>query len=259
MSIAYDAYQTFADKVVNKSRFVLDEESKKFKAFLQDSARKRKRAVGQDQQLVRARKGHAGIKNTLFEAHPIKEMLAPPPEKASEGRINPKGIPCFYAADSIETAVSEMRPWIGELISVAFFRPFSTISAIDLTNDIENPISLKRCMGKQPPISPAEIETQLWSELNHAFSKPVSNTTEAAEYAPTQIISEWFKFWGYDGVVYKSSIHTDGKNYAFFNTNLFTESNVAGMSQVHEVKTIKINSEPANTMSSASINRNNGK
>ncbi|WP_372808116.1 RES family NAD+ phosphorylase [Pontiella sp.] len=259
MSITYDAYQTFADKVVNKSRFVLDEESKKFRAFLQDSARKRKRPVGQDQQLVRARKGHAGIENSFFQPYPIEQMLAPPPDKASEGRINPKGIPCFYAADSIETAVSEMRPWIGELISVAFFRPFATLSAIDLTNDIESPLALKICMRKELPASPAEIETQLWSELNHAFSQPVSNTTEVAEYAPTQIISEWLKSWGYDGVVYKSSIHTDGKNYAFFNANLFTEGNEAGMSQIHRVGTIKIKSEPANTILSASNNRNNGK
>ncbi len=254
MSINYDAYQIFADKVVYKSRFVLDDESKKFKAFLKNSATKRAATVSCEHHLYRARKGYACTDGGFFKAYPTKDMLAPPPDKAREGRINPKGIPCFYAADHFKTAISEMRPWVGELISVAIFQPSRSLTVIDLTNDEEASTVFKKCLRKALPKTEQEIESQIWSELNRAFSEPVPHEDQSAKYTPTQIICEWFKSWRFDGVAYKSSIHTEGKNFAFFNANDFTINNEAGQSQVHRIAGIEVNSDPADSILTVSNN-----
>jgi hypothetical protein len=34
-----------------------------------------------------------------------------------EGRVNPKGIPCLYLTTEKDTAMAEVRPWIGSLSS----------------------------------------------------------------------------------------------------------------------------------------------
>jgi RES domain-containing protein len=47
------------------------------------------------------------------------ERMKPLPDSAKEGRANAKGIPCLYVATDKETAMSEVRPWIGSFVSVA--------------------------------------------------------------------------------------------------------------------------------------------
>ena len=244
MNIDYDAYQTFANKVATA-----------FQTMLKETAARRKSVIKPDKSLYRARKGYDRIVDGLFNPYPIDFMLSPPPNKTYEGRVNPKGIPCFYAADKFTAAVMELRPWIGELISVAVFRTSKELNIADITNDDETSIKFKRCLNKALPNTEAEIEKQIWSELNNAFSEPVSNNDQTAKYAPTQIISEWLKSWGYDGVVYKSYVHSEGKNYAFFNPSLFSVYNEAGLSRVVRVSRIEVSHDPANTILTVHENR----
>lgn len=254
MNTNYDAYKTFAEKVVGEYRFVLDDKSIAFQAILKETVESRNLTIKTDQHLYRARKGHNGVIEGFFQPYPIDSMRLPPPDKACEGRVNPKGIPCFYAADQFSTAVREMRPWIGELISVAIFRPSKELNVVDLTNDDEESIKFKQFLRKDLPSSDAEIEKQIWSELNNAFSEPISIEDQTAKYAPTQIISEWFKSWGYDGVVYKSSVHSEGKNYALFQSNPFPVCNEAGLSRVVRVSKIDVSHYPADTILTVSEN-----
>ena len=51
-------------------------------------------------------------------AHPVAELAPPPQSSAVAGRMNPAGIPVFYGALEKETAVSEVRPWVGALVVV---------------------------------------------------------------------------------------------------------------------------------------------
>ena len=43
--------------------------------------------------------------------------------RATDGRANPRGIPCLYLATTKETAMSEVRPWIGSYVSAGQFEP----------------------------------------------------------------------------------------------------------------------------------------
>jgi hypothetical protein len=61
----------------------------------------------------------------------------------------------------------------------------------------------------------AERNLAVWADIDQAFSRPVHITDDTAEYAPTQMIAEWFKCKGYDGIAYKSSLEK-GHNIALF-------------------------------------------
>ena len=57
------------------------------------------------------------------EERPFAESdMKPISNWQAEGRANPRGIPYLYLASTRETALAEVRPWIGSLISVAQFR-----------------------------------------------------------------------------------------------------------------------------------------
>lgn len=137
------------------------------------------------------------------------ERMVPLKGKASEGRVNPKGLPCLYVSTTEETAVAEVRPWVGAFVSVAQFETVRELRVIDCT--LHEPV---RSMWLGEP-SPEKRERKVWSSVDQAFSKPVEPSNLTAEYAPTQIISEWFKHHGFDGIVYGSALG-DGVNLACF-------------------------------------------
>lgn len=50
---------------------------------------------------------------------------------------------------------------------------------------------------------------------------PITRDDQRINYVPTQIISEYIKSIGYDGIIYKSSVGT-GNNLALFDISLAT-------------------------------------
>lgn len=59
--------------------------------------------------------------------------MKPQPRRAREGRVNPNGIPCLYLADTKETAMAEMRAWLGTPITVSQFELVRDISIVDFS------------------------------------------------------------------------------------------------------------------------------
>ncbi|WP_157830678.1 RES family NAD+ phosphorylase [Aeromonas sobria] len=79
-----------------------------------------------------------------------------------------------------------------------------------------------------------KVIESVWTHIDNAFSNPVTNSDLKSDYAPTQIISEYIKSLGYDGLAFKSSLGPS-YNFALFNldcvvfkqSNLFTVNNVS--------------------------------
>jgi RES domain-containing protein len=137
------------------------------------------------------------------------QRMIPLKNEASEGRANPKGIPFLYLATDKETAMSEVRPWVGSLISVGQFKTLRDLRLIDCTKNHQG----MSFFIEEP--DPQTREQVVWSHIDHAFSKPVNPSDSVAEYVPTHIIAELFKIAGYDGIIYKSSLE-GGFNVVLF-------------------------------------------
>jgi len=136
--------------------------------------------------------------------------MKPMTDRACEGRANPKGIPCLYLATTLQTAVSEVRPWAGALVSAGQFRTNRPLRIMDCSvNHARQPLFLS-----EPSVE--KREEAVWSHIDRAFSEPVTQSDNTAEYAATQILAELFQDLQYDGVAYKSVFGDDGYNIALF-------------------------------------------
>ena len=129
-----------------------------------------------------------------------------------EGRVNPKGIPCLYLTTEKETAMAEVRPWIGSYISVGQFEIVKDLMLIDCFRQQGADLLHHSYMGE--PDSDKR-ESAVWAHIDHAFSQPVSADDPTIKYIPTQILAELFRKNGFDGVVYKSLLGK-GFNIALF-------------------------------------------
>lgn len=142
----------------------------------------------------------------------VAEMGRPPDERATNGRANPIGISYLYAASDTLTAISEVQPYKGELVTVAKIQ----INTPKVIADLRDP---KRT------ISPFGLEEEsleyLYSEipylvtLGEELSKPIIPKEADLEYLPSQYLCEFIKSIGFAGVLYKSSLG-EGFNLALF-------------------------------------------
>jgi len=149
-------------------------------------------------------------------AHPPKRMK-PLPGRASDGRANPRGIPCLYMATTKEAAMSEVRPWIGSYVSAGQFRTNQALTVVDCSRRPNaSPFFFSVDDFNYEPEADKRNEA-VWSHIDKAFAQPMTRSDNQADYAATQILAELFKSAGYDGVVYKSTFGEDGYNIALFN------------------------------------------
>ena len=134
------------------------------------------------------------------------QRMTPVPFEATEGRVNPKGIPCLYLATTKETALAEVRPWLDSNISVGQFKTVKKLKVIDCS--VHSAEGWK-FYWKEP--DDQKKEEAVWSSIDRAFSEPVTPSDKTSDYVPTQIIAELFRSNGFDGVIYRSAV-ARGKN-----------------------------------------------
>jgi hypothetical protein len=212
-----DSYRDFARVVRRDYRFARAPDQEGFLRVLAATSHSRSLTMKAGHILWRAQLGHCwrkveqeGIDDEEPTAFPT-ERMKPTPEKAADGRVNPKGIPCLYLATKKDTAALEVRPLIGSYVSIA---QFEIVKDLKIVNCSAREIGDLAFLDKN--LSQDGIEKVVWSAINRAFSEPVGRSDESLDYVPTQIIAETFKLNGFDGIAYKSSYGEDGFNVALF-------------------------------------------
>lgn len=213
---SWRSYWDFQRATKYRTRYVHDPEVREFLESVLGTCRDRIETIPKASVLWRAQLGHSW--SPVYEdgehiddvpaPYPPKRMK-PPSSRASEGRANPKGIPYLYVATSRDTAMAEVRPWIGSFVSVAQFVTLRTLKVVNCTTDRRG----IHIWFKEPP--PKKREESVWRDIDRAFANPVSPSDDVADYVPTQIIAELFKSEGLDGVAYRSSLGS-GHNIALF-------------------------------------------
>jgi Zn ribbon nucleic-acid-binding protein len=144
------------------------------------------------------------------------------PDKAFfSNRMSPAGIPAFYGAESLDTALAEVRAnknpdkplWSG-----GQFETTQACTVLDLV-DLPDPPSLfdpERRHLRRPIF--------FLSEFAKEISKPLEDRTrEHIDYVPTQVVSEYLRLTfepesmsRVRGVRYRSAQDPDGTNVALF-------------------------------------------
>jgi hypothetical protein len=235
-------YRRFEQGVKTHSGFAHEDVEREFLETVLETAKERLTALRKNTILFRTQLGgaesrvsfHVGaekyeeIEVANDSPHPLERMI-PKAELVPDGRVNPKGTAVLYLATSNGAAISEMRPWVGQHITIARFRTLRDCQLVDCSlermpscisafEDINlNDVNLEEAEepeAKEPDA--ATKEKHVWGDIGYAFSKPVNRDEEQLDYVPTQRLADAFRNGGYDGIIYKSLLDEKGKNIAIF-------------------------------------------
>lgn len=148
---AKDSYlKQIDEELKDKNYFLLEE---KLKEYIQEKIKITKCELKKGTCFYRARPGYQGkvieeaFINYSYKYIPFKDksLGAPPISLIKEGRFNRNGVSYLYLATDIETAISEMRPYSSDKITVGKFKSKENLIIADfdlaffkmLDNDIE--------------------------------------------------------------------------------------------------------------------------
>ncbi len=239
-------YLVFEKSVKMELRYRLSKKSEVFLNEIWETSKSRIRKIEKGTLFWRAQIGHDWREENDGVEMPsphCSDRMKPRRYQATEGRVNAKGIPCLYLATDKKTAISETRPWVGTPISVAKFYLDKTVVIIDCS--VGHP--KKPTWYFEEPNEQVREEA-VWLMIDWAFSEPVTLSDDVADYAPTQVISEFFRDKGVEGIVYKSGLGK-GLNVALFDIECASPINCL----LYDVKEVSLEIEEiANPWFSAS-------
>ena len=217
-------FAEFREEIICKNRWFFDtagfvQDSKEFLSDLVYELRPSER-------LYRAR-----VTPGSEERFVASEMGAPPPDIARGGRSNPDGISYLYLASDCETALSEVRARVGQVVAVGTFE-FNTLRVVDFAEmrQTYSPFTL----DETAKVGIHASKLEFFEAVSKEMSKPVLGRFEL-EYLPTQYICEMLKSFGFKGVRYRSS-QGEGHNFVLFDR----DSAVANEVHHFEISTMKI-------------------
>ncbi|MBD9400974.1 RES family NAD+ phosphorylase [Comamonas sp. CMM02] len=154
-----------------------------------------------------------------------KNIDKPPVSVATEGRFNRARVSILYLASDTQTAVAELRPHPGHLISTAKFRLKRDLRVANFAkHDIRNFLSDRRLEDLRKILSIADV-----------LNVPVQPEHRAL-YAITQLFSDAIRVDGFEGLTFKSSVGA-GTNLSCFASDAFEM--VAGGEGVQEVVSLE--------------------
>lgn len=238
-----ESYWHFRSKVIGKNRYFRDETVDQFLQTVLATSTTRQETILAGGIVYRAQLGNDW---ELMNKDNPEEGYIPcgyPPERmkplsgsATEGRANPKGLPYLYVATKEQTAMAEVRPWVGSYVSVAQFKILRDLRIMECTSP-EPPLRLSFQIDDNTPPEepPSDVrEAEVWYDIDQAFSRPVSPSDQTADYVPTQVLAEFFRTNGFDGVAYRSSLG-EGHNIVLFDVDCADLINC----QLFEVKSVE--------------------
>lgn len=116
--------------------------------------------------------------------------------------MNSAGISVFYGALSEDTAISEVRPYVGSLVVVGQFDITENIRVLDLS---------QIGIGFAGSIFDPEYEStaaryRFLEGFHSLIAKPIQPHEEQLEYIPTQAVAEYVSnVLGFNGILYGSA------------------------------------------------------
>lgn len=127
--------------------------------------------------------------------HTSKDIDKPPVAMASEGRFNRARVSILYLASDPRTAVAELRPHPGHLVSTAKFRLKRDLRVANFAkHDIRNFLSDSRLEDLRRILSVADV-----------LNVPVQPEHRSL-YTITQLFADAIRAEGFEGLMFKSSV-----------------------------------------------------
>jgi hypothetical protein len=174
-----------------------------------------------------------------FEPHVGAAIAAPPIALASSGRLNRPGVSFLYLATNADTAIAEVRPHPGELVTVAEFAITKEQKVADLTQH-----DLLKFFNSDRDLALLEIVIAVENAL--ATAAPPSNRQL---YSLTQFLADIFRTMNFDGIAFRSTVGV-GANIVLFEPTAAVW--LEGSSRVVEINRVSYQHSPKALFDAAS-------
>ncbi|MFM0016534.1 RES family NAD+ phosphorylase [Paraburkholderia sediminicola] len=200
-------------------------------ALFDEEVGRQEAEVRQGTILYRARLGFNKTGGTI-EPYAGADIGPPPHGKAQPGRANQAGEVVLYIADQEVTAVAEVRPARGLLVSVAELRAVRDLRLVDL----HKPVRPSNPFTDEVPQYELELE-HLLRAFGEELSRPLRRADDHHEYLPCQrLVQRIRESELYDGIRYPSAMAPGGSNIVLFAPDLAT----IGASRLVEIQEISV-------------------
>ena len=168
--------------------------------------------IDKNLKLFRARK----IKKTFTESENInwyKELGPAPAKYAANNRMSPSGISYTYLADNVQTTIQEIRAENKDKIVLGEFSTKYELRVLDLSKKVK--------ISKLSIFSEEYSHNDNWLEefvldFSEEISKPINSDEKEIEYIATQVLAEYIRKLGFDGIKFESSLVKGTFNYVLF-------------------------------------------
>jgi hypothetical protein len=157
------------------------------------------------------------IRADLEEMDQYQEIGPAPYMTVKQNRMSPAGIPYIYLSNSFKTCAKETHISDGQTALWGKFTLKKPLLLLDLTVE-----SIQKQNFDTGSIFSEEYNPDmLWIKdfllrFAHEISKPVLEETANLDYVPTQLMAEYIRKSGYQGIVFSSSVNPTGYNYVLF-------------------------------------------
>lgn len=160
-----------------------------------------------------------------YQAYQSVDIDRPPLHLATEGRFNRTRVSVLYLASDASTAVSELRPSPGHLVSISKFRSVRDLKIANFSSfDVRNFLSDSKLEQLREILSIADI-----------LNVPVQPEHRYL-YSLTQLFGDALRLEGFDGLTFKSSVG-DGVNLTCFVADAFIP--IIGSEAVCEISSLR--------------------
>lgn len=150
-------------------------------------------------------------------------MGAPSKGLASEGRANSAGISRLYLASDPTTTLHEIRAAEYDYVTIGTFKPCRSIHIVDLQK-----IDKISPFNEDIDCTALAINKEHLAKINEEMSRTMRKGDSPLDYLPTQYICDFIMSITddegqpvFDGIMYKSAMHSKGANLAIFYPDLF--------------------------------------
>lgn len=209
-----ERYKEFKEEIASSSRYFLSDKALVFLKWLLAEAEKTAQIYDANATFYRARRGEEtyavdysledNVNNPGYSPMSNKSDYFPGSIHARCNRASPEGIPFLYVANHPFIAVSEVRPNLGESVSVATLcskekmkvANFSLQGLAFLFSDAKK--------MEEAGLDGEGVTRRTLEKISADFSKPVIDGAGTMEYLPTQIIAEYLAKNGFDGIAYRT-------------------------------------------------------
>ena len=172
--------------------------------------------------LYRARLGSELNEDGSHSPYEIKDMGAAPIQLCKGGRINPPGISFLYLASSERTAALEIRATPADFFTVADVALRNDPLLLDLRKTSVSTLFEFEYFPHSECIANHLQKVAVYTYLSKILAQPVASD-DPLGYIHTQIFCEYFKVKHVHGLIYDSTLCSDGFNVCIFEPTEFSE------------------------------------